>query len=230
MSTATLVREGRVAMRARALIGSTVVVIGAVACGVVDDGRVEPVSPPFGLSATLAPTTTGSTTTTAAVDTTTVDTATTAPAVQTEQVRLYFVASGQLTYVVAQLPSPVALAQIISALQAGPPTGELGTGLRTALPLDIEIGIGTDGSGVAQVVLPDGFFDLMTVTDQRLVVAQIVLTLTDSRGIGQVTFDQAVPKPSGELTPPGEPLAYRDFQSLLSTAATTDPVTSDTGG
>jgi hypothetical protein len=73
----------------------------------------------------------------------------------------------------------------------------------------------TDGSGVVQVILPDGFFDSVTVgTDQRLVIAQLVLTLTDSRGVGQVTFNVPVPLPSGELKPAGEPLSYRDYQSL----------------
>lgn len=188
----------------------------ATSCGVVDDGAVRAVDPPYGLSDTLAGTTTTSIPPTSSLDqTSTTGSETTVPPVQSEQARLYFIASGQLTYIAAQLPTPVTLAQLVAALQAGPPAGELGTGLRSAVPELLEIRVVTDGSGIARVELPDGFFDAMTVGDQRLVVAQLVLTLTDSRGIGQVTFDRAVPTPSGELTPPGEPLAYRDFQSLL---------------
>ena len=51
--------------------------------------------------------------------------------------------------------------------------------------------------------MPDGFFSLITGPDQRFATAQLVLTLTDSRGVGQVVFDIAVPKPSGELAPAG---------------------------
>ena len=65
------------------------------------------------------------------------------------------------------------------------------------------------------VELPAGFFDNIPVADQRLATAQIVLTLTDSRGIGQVQFNLPVPKPSGELTAAGKPLTRKDYLSLL---------------
>jgi hypothetical protein len=153
--------------------------------------------------------------------------------VQTEQVRLYFIASGQLTYVTAQLPSPVALPQIVAALQSGPPEGELGTGLRSAVPEEpVVITVTTDGSGVARVDLPADFFQTIPLGDQRLVTGQIVLTLTDTRGIGQVVFNLAVPKPNGEMIPAGQPLSARDFQELLNsssvTAFTTPATTSPT--
>lgn len=212
-------------LRTAAWSGTLVACLTAAACSVVGDRSVEPVDPPFGLDDTLAATTIdGTTDATASTEpggtasSTSVAPPTTEPPVQTEQVRLYFIASGRLTYVAAALPSPVVLAQLVAALQAGPPAGELGTGLRSAVPALLEIDVTTDGSGIAEVKLPDGFFDALTVGDQRLVVAQLVLTLTDSRGIGQVTFDEAVPKPSGELTPAGQPLAYRDFESLLVSA------------
>lgn len=214
-------------MRTRVLL--ILAVLGAVVagCGVVDDeGSVERIDPPFGLDDTLAPTTTMAATTTV-LATTTTGLATTTTQVQTEQVRLYFIASGQLTYVLAALPSPVALPQLIAALQKGPPSGDLGAGLRSAVPTArvAEIRVVTDGSGVVQVILPDGFFDSVTVgTDQRLVIAQLVLTLTDSRGVGQVTFNVAVPLPSGEQKPAGEPLSYRDYQSL---AGSNPPGTED---
>lgn len=203
-------------MRQRMLaMAAAVAALGA--CSVVGDGATEPIEPPFGLSDTIETTTTSTTTTTVA-SSTTIGSDTTVPLVQSEQVRLYFIASGELTYVVSQLPTPVTLAQLVAALQAGPPTGDLGTGLRSAVPSLLEIRVTTDGTGVAEVVLPDAFFDAMTVADQRLVVGQLVLTLTDSRGIGQVTFDREVPKPNGEFTPAGDPLSYRDFQSLLASA------------
>ena len=62
---------------------------------------------------------------------------------------------------------------------------------------------------------PDDFFDQVSITDQRLVIGQIVLTLTDSRGIGQVVFDQPVPKPLGEVVLAGQPLTRLDYEALL---------------
>lgn len=212
-------------MRLRVLVIIASLATVQVACSVVEEGKVDQINPPFGLDDTLPPTSTIVTTTTMAA-TTTSGLETTTPPVQSEQVRLYFVTSRQLTSVTAQLPSPVTLPQIVAALQAGPPEGELGTGLRSTVPPLAEIDIIEDRSGVAQVELPEGFFDTISPGDQRLVIAQLVLTLTDSRGIGQVVFNQAVPKPSGEIIPAGQPLAYRDYLSLLS--STTTPTTTTT--
>ena len=219
---ASPLRRPSLVRRLGGIVLGTGVLVGTAltACSVVGDATVEPIDPPFGLADTVASSTVASTTTSIAPSTTE-GLATTEPPVQTEQVRLYFIASGRLTYVAVQLPTPVVPAQLVAALQAGPPTGDLGTGLRTALPGLLEISVSTDGSGIAEVTLPEGFLDTLTVGDQRLVVAQLVLTLTDSRGIGQVTFDEAVPMPSGELTRAGEPLAYRDFETLLVSAGGT---------
>ena len=124
--------------------------------------------------------------------------------------------SGQLVFVATPLPAGAALSQISAALQAGPDTlGDLGAGLRSAVPDQPEIRATDNNAGVAVVELPDGFFDSIPVADQRLAVAQIVLTLTDSRGIGQVQFNVAVPRPSGALAPAGQPLSRNDFLSLV---------------
>ena len=184
--------------------------IGA-ACSVADNSKAERISPPGGLDDTL-PSTSTTVPDTEVTDTTDPQTATTL--VQTEQVRLYFITGGQLVYLNLPLPSPVALPVIMSALQFGPPEGAMGTGLRSAISeLALPV-VTTDGSGVAVVDLPDNFFDVVPVADHRLAVAQLVLTLTSSRGIGQVLFDQPVLKPNGELTPAGVPLAFRDYESL----------------
>ncbi len=212
-------------MRLRVLVIIASLATVQMACSVVEEGTVDQINPPFGLDDTLPTTSTIVTTTTMAA-TTTSGLETTTPPVQSEQVRLYFVTSRQLTSVTAQLPSPVTLPQIFAALQAGPPEGELGTGLRSTVPPLAKIDIVEDRSGVAQVELPEGFFDTISPGDQRLVIAQLVLTLTDSRGIGQVVFNQAVTKPSGEIIPAGQPLAYRDYLSLLS--STTTPTTTTT--
>ncbi len=201
-------------MRRRVACLAVLLTATAVACSVVDEGKVERIEPQFGLDATL-PSSTSIATTTSLLQTTTTGLETTTTLVLTEQVSLYFVSSGQLTPVVQPLASPVTFGQIIFALQAGPPAGEIGTGLRTIVPDDPEIRATTDGSGVATVTLPDNFFDLVPLpSDQRLVVAQLVLTLTASRGIGQVVFNLPVPLPSGLERRAGLELTRSDYESL----------------
>lgn len=223
-------------MRVRALLlvaGSLGLALAASACSVVGDGKVDRVDPPFGLADTLATSTTIASTTTIQQTTTTgLDTSTTG--VPTEAVRLYFITGQQLNFVPTPLPADPSLPQIMAALLAGPPKNELGVGLRTGLPEDALIDASSNNAGVAIVELPEGFFDDIPEGDQRLATAQIVLTLTDSRGIGQVQFNQQVPKPSGALTPAGQPLSRNDFASLLEGAtpptSTTAAPTSTTSG
>ena len=184
------------------------VTVAAAACSVVDDGKVDRINPPGGLANTLPSTT--SSTIPSGTSTTGLETSTSL--VQTELVRLYFIASGKLTYVNQPLPSPVALPLIVYTLQHGPPVDT--PGLRTAIPADALIAVTTDGSGIARVDLPDKFFDRIAVGEQRLVIAQLVLTLTDSRGIGQVVFDQPVTKPSGLFVAAGQPVSHLDYQVM----------------
>jgi hypothetical protein len=202
-------------MRARHFVLASLLTFVALftiaACSVVGDGKVSKLKPAFGLDDTLAPSTSEAATSTAVP--TTADLASSTTAVQTEPVRLYFITNGQLTYVTQAVPAPAAPQLIIKALQAGP-QGALGFALRTAVPSRAAVNVQTN-AGIAVVDLPAGFFDSIAVTDQRLVIGQIVLTLTDSRGVGQVQFNQAVPKPSGEVMPSGQLLTKNDFQTLL---------------
>ncbi len=216
-------------MRVRLLVLTAVLTGAAVsfgACSVVGNGKVDTVDAPFGLDETLPSSTTIAPTTTALATTTTgLDTSTTG--VPTEPVRLYFITSGQLNFVPTPLAIGPSLGQIVAALQAGPPDNELGVGLRNAVPDDVEIKANDNNAGVAIVELPEGFFDgIPAAADQRLATAQLVLTLTDSRGIGQVQFNQAVQKPSGALAPAGELLSRSDFLALVEGATT--PSTSST--
>ncbi|MDO8389916.1 MAG: GerMN domain-containing protein [Actinomycetota bacterium] len=210
-----------------ALLAATLASTAMAACSVVDDGKVSRINPPGDLDDTLPSTTSTSTT---MIPTSTSGLETSTSIVQTELVRLYYIAGGQLTYVNQALPSPVVLQLIVSALQSGPPPDT--PGLRTAIPPDAVIMVRPpDGTGVARVDLPDRFFDEIAIGDQRYAIAQIVLTLTDSRGIGQVTFDLPVTKPSGEFVAAGTPVTHLDYQSLTGTLAppesTTGTTTSD---
>lgn len=218
-------------MRARLLV-ITAAIVGLAACSVVEDGKVERIQPPYGLedtspstTTTIATTTTEAATTTSGLETTT----TTVPPIQTEDVQLYFIVSGRLTPVTKALPSPVAPLQLMAALQEGEPEGDAGKGLRTALPAFPEILVETDTTGLALIQLPDDFFTPIPVGDQRLAVGQIVVTvLTNIRGVGQVTFNQAVTTASGELVAAGDPLTLADFELLMSTRGVATPTQSVT--
>lgn len=224
--------DGRVMFwRLAAILG--VLVCGTVACSVVDDGQVERVTPPAELTATLPPTTIATTTTTEAV-TTTIGLATSTTDVQSQTVDVFFIASGKLSPVPRSLPAQYVLFQLIAQLQAGPPEGDLGLGLRSAIPDDLEaITATSDGAGVAQVVLPEGFFDTIPAGDQRLAVGQIVMTILENTpGVGQVAFNLQVSGPEGELIPAGQLLTRADFLTLMadgpSAAAATSTTTTET--
>ncbi len=208
-------------MRRRVSALAALLAVITVACSVVDDGRVQRINP-GALDDTLPTTTEANTTTTEAATTTTTGLKTTTTGVQAVAVQLYYIAGSQLNSVPNQLPPQFALQQLIKLLQVGLPQGDLGRTLRSALPTDVEITVTADGAGVAQVMLPDGFFDTIAVGDQRLVVGQLVMTLLDnSRGIGQLMFNQQVSGPSGEVIPAGQLITRLDYQSLLASATTT---------
>ncbi len=214
-------------MRRRVCALAALLAVITVACSVVDDGKVQRVNP-GALDDTLPTTTVANTTTTAAVTTTT-GLETTTTGVQAVAVQLYYIAGSQLNSVPDQLPPQFALQQLIKLLQVGLREGDIGRTLRSALPTDVEIKVTADGAGVAQVMLPDGFFDTIAVGDQRLVVGQLVMTLLDnSRGIGQLMFNQQVSGPTGEVIPAGQLITRLDYQSLLASATTTFTTTTTT--
>ncbi len=210
-------------LRLAAILG--VLTCATVACSIVDGGRVERVSPPAELTATLPPTTIATTTTEAATTTSGLQTTTTG--VPADTVVLYYISSGKLSPIVGSLSSQYAPSQLMALLQFGPSDDPINIGLRNAIPPDVEIEATQDGTGVAQVVLPEGFFDTIPVGDQRLAVAQIVMTLLGNlRGVGQVAFNLQVSGPASELIPAGQTLSRADYQTLL--ASSTAPASSTT--
>ena len=217
-------------MRIRLAAMCVLITAVAVACSVVDEGKVERIDPQFGLDDTLPSTSTSTSTT--LFETTTTGLAPTSTLVN-EPVTLYFVTNGQLTPSLQPMATPVTLQKIITALQLGPS----GDGLRTVVPDDVEIRVTTDGSGVATIFLPDNFFELVAQPEQRLVIAQLVLTITSSRGIGQVVFNQRVPLPGGTERPAGLQLTFSDYAVYTGTSPQFSPdptvataTTTTTGG
>jgi spore germination protein GerM len=123
------------------------------------------------------------------------------PVDQRELIDLWFVRGDQLALVRRRVIAPVTPLVASDALLAGPTDAERNQSLRSALVdaeavLDIEI-----ARGQATVSLSSEF-SVIPAADQVLAIGQLVLTLTDQRGIGRIRFvvDGAsitVPLPNG---------------------------------
>lgn len=202
---------------ARVSMAVVSVLLVLASCGVPSDSENRPLDP-SGIPAIFNQTT--STTTTTTTTTVTTPAPTDAPtSVPAELVSLYFVAGSQVVPISRQLLSPAAAPQVLAALAEGLPSGDEAAGLRTALPADFSAGVDVE-RGIATVDLPPTFLNQVPGPEQRLAVAQIVLTLTRRAGIGQVVFTsgaqpQAVPRGRGDLTRPGELVACDDYANLL---------------
>lgn len=228
----------------RATMGrSLVLALGPMlvtACGVPRTGEFEAVSRDavqFELDAT-------STTSTSTIPPTTIDaTSTTAlettTTISTEEVLIFFVAGSQLNPVTIPLARPASASQVLAKLLEGPGIlGDVGTGLRSAIPARSDITV-TKVSGVGVIDLPLDIFDSMPSRDQRLLYAQLVLTIGRLGGIGPVQFTQGgeparVVRGDGTITDPGATVTVDDYAILLTGQAPPDtsptPVTQTTVG
>lgn len=202
-------------------IVALVVVIGSLttACGVPTSSPSRPVDPaaiPEQFTATTVPPTTSTSTTTTVVEPPPSTTTTTLPV---EEVQIFFVSGSRIVPVPRLLLSPASAPQVLAALSEGIPDIDEAAGLRTALPSGLVIDV-TVERGVATVDLDPAFTLIVAGSEQRLAVAQIVLTLTRRAGIGQIVFSSgsepiAVPRGRGDLTEPGELVACDDYDNLL---------------
>ncbi len=215
---------------------AVVMVALLVACGIPDNGQVSRIQDnDLGPLDDTIPTTTTTTPPTTVEPTTTTTPAITSTTIATEDVTLYFISGGILVPFTRALPKRASSNQVLAALQEGPPPGDLGAGLRTAVPTTNQaaLTVTEDGSGVATVDLPPDFYDTINQDDQSMAIGQIVLTLTEVGRIGQVRFTKAgvsigVPRGSRELSQPGEPLPPRDYHELLESPVTTTTTSTTT--
>ena len=201
-----------------------------VGCGIPDHGQVSTIQTKDlrQLGDTIPATSTSTTPPTSLEPTTTITATDTATTIALEDVTLYFISGGQLKGYPRSLVRPATTNSVLSALQDGQPPGDAGVGIRSAVPTKDQslLGVTDDGSGVATIHLPQGFFEQIPPEDQLLAIGQLVLTITEIRGIGQVLFVQdgkprGVPRGSGGITDGNEPLARRDYQDLLNPGSTT---------
>lgn len=202
-------------------VGSTLVSVLVVlsACGVPTSSSSRPVDPdaiPEQFTATtVLPTTTSSSTTTTVVP----PPSTTTTNLPVEQVDVFFVSGSRVVPIPRLLLSPASAPQVVAALVEGVPDIDEAAGLRSALPIGLTIDVSVE-RGVATVDLDPTFLLVVSGSEQRLAIAQIVLTLTRRAGIGQVSFTSDsqpinVPRGGGDLTTPGETVACDDYDNLL---------------
>jgi len=202
----------------RRVIG-LLLVFTIASCGVPRSSKVVEISKaelPTELN--QQPTTT-TTTTTVAEDASAKETQQPASEVLSEPVELYYISDDRLVATTQSIVSPATISQVLAALIAGPPTGDNGLGLRSALPTDLNAEIDIS-KGVAQINTTAELLTELSPIDQRLAIAQLVLTFTRRPGVGQVIFtvdgqNVAVPRGRGDLAKPGTTVSFDDYSSLI---------------
>jgi spore germination protein GerM len=122
----------------------------------------------------------------------------------TAPVDLWFVREGHLTTVQHSISGSRDAQAVVGELLAGPTDAERQDGLRSAIPNPSAIASVALTGGVVTVDLTQEFADI-PAGDQLLAVGQLVLTLTDLRGVGLVSFTlagapAAVPLPDGDAS------------------------------
>ena len=212
------------------------VVLGALAvgCDTGGDGGLQAIRGDDlqGLDETPTPSTTTTTSPTS-------QPATSAPGptsttIVSETVELHFVDGNQLQPVRVELAAPVSPTRVIARLMQGPPEGDLGVGLRTLLPPGlVNFPVVDSGAGYVTVDLSGEAFALIDPADQRIAIGQIVMTLVNRPGIGQVVFTLdgeplRVPRRDGLQSAPGEPVSKNDYITLLGTGEVTTTTVTET--
>lgn len=200
-------------------IAGAALVATVAACGVPEEGRFVPLAPSEVPDVLLVTTTTTSTTTT--VPTPVENTTTTVAEVLYDNVELYFVSANRVVRSERRIVSPATPTQVLDTLLAGLDLQTESAGLRSALPRGLTATIEIR-RGVARIGSTAPFLSELEPLDQRLAIAQLVLTLTRRPGIGQVIFsvdgaDIQIPRGGGDLTAPGAAVTYDDYLAVLST-------------
>jgi len=194
------------------------VVLALTACGVPEDGRFIAIAPEDLPEALLVVPTTVPTSTTVDADAATPTT--TIPDATYESVEMYFVSANRVVRGERSIVSPATPTQVLDTLLAGVDNTAQTAGLRSALPRNLAATIEVR-RGVATVSANGPFLAELEPLDQRLAIAQLVLTLTRRPGIGQVVFvvdgnQIQVPRGGGDLAAAGAPVTYDDYTAVLS--------------
>jgi spore germination protein GerM len=200
----------------KALRHSIWLVAVLTSCAVPSSGSYQQVSSadiPFGLD---APQTTIPQTTTTVPDSTSTESL---PIAVSEPIDLFFISNSRIIKVQRNVASPANPSQALSSLVEGPSTSPEFVGLRTALPTTFTAKVDVT-RGVAQVDATRAFLNSLSGLDQKLAIAQIVLTLTSRPGVGQVLFSVegkfiSVPRGRGDSVASGIAVTFDDYASLV---------------
>jgi hypothetical protein len=201
---------------------ASVALILLSSCGVPNTNeftKIADANIPFELNATT--TSSSTTTTTLAPDLPMpgAGTGNIPPEIINETVELYFITANRVLATKIQIASPATTSQVLAALIAGPPIGDAGLGLRSALSTALTATIDVS-KGIANIDADAVLLDGLSPIDQRLAIAQLVLTFTSRPGVGQVVLSIegsqiAIPRGRGDLAKPGTPVSFEDYSSLL---------------
>jgi Sporulation and spore germination len=129
---------------------------------------------------------------------------------------IYLSRSGRLVPTARSLPPPLTLPRLLRALGRGPTNPEVAAGIRSALPVEGTPNAVRVARGTATVDLPTSFTTLSR-GDQVLALAQIVYTVTDQPGIGQVQFtlnSAATDIPRADRSLTSTPVSREDYLAL----------------
>lgn len=184
------------------------------ACSVPKSGPFETISNddiPFGLNAAQTTAPQSATETTVANPD--------PPGTVYEMVDLYFIRNATVTKVQRSMISPLDANGALAALTEGLIDDSMTLGMRSAIPASLEARVDVD-RGVATVNATRAFLNSLSAVDQRLAIAQIVLTLTSRPGIGQVVFYVdgkaiAVPRGRGDLSSAGDAVTFEDYANII---------------
>lgn len=201
-----------------AIVGAIALAL-LVACGVPTASPSRPIDPDNIPEKFIATTTTTTTSTTSTTIVVLPPPSTTTTSLPVELVELFFVSGNRLVPIPRLLLNPASPPQVLAALVEGVPEIDEAAGLRSSLPVALPLDVSVE-RGVATVDLDPSFLLVVSGSEQRLAIAQIVLTLTRRAGIGQVAFVSdfrpiSVPRGGGDLTAPGQLVACDDYNSLL---------------
>ena len=199
-----------------ALRHSILLVVLISSCAVPSSGsysQVPSAEIPFGLD---APQTTLPPTTTTVLDPMITDSL---PVAVSEPIDLFFISNSRIIKVQRNVASPANPSQALSSLVEGPSTSPEFVGLRTALPTTFAATVDVI-RGVARVDATRTFLNSLSGLDQKLAIAQIVLTLTSRPGVGQVLFSVdgkliSVPRGRGDSVASGVAVTFDDYSSLI---------------
>jgi spore germination protein GerM len=134
----------------------------------------------------------------------------------TDEVTAWFIQDDLLVPRPREVSAPVNAAEVVTVLGEGVSPSETESGLRSSIP-DAAMLLGAEvGGGTATVELAPEFLEIAP-GDQVLALGQVVLTLTDLRGIGRVRFlidGLAVSTPLPDGTSTEDSVSREDFRVL----------------